>query len=766
MNEGYAVVVPCLVFFFLDIVVMLNNRKHMVKENRRNAFEYIAAAVTVMQGASAIGYMDEYGIISIKNGILFSVLTIMFVSMALAFMFWFRYLAYSISSDNIKSVKLKIVYVLPAAAMIIFCVISPVTHWLFYVGEDGSYHRGTFFALQIILPYLYIIMAIFMGVVQYKKDYLTVYKRLVKYSGIFILSAHFGAFLQYFVYEGGYTQIGISFGLIVMYFELYVNEIMQNYSQIQNITKLNNKLGVQNKIIAEAGLGIWGIRFEEGKAPGMTADKTMLELLGIEEELSEEEVYAFWYERIVPEALPTVDASVKEMLEGSFSENTYEWIHPTKGKIYVRCGGTITLKDKTSVVLGGYHSDVDKIVKKDKLQAQELEEAKRAAEAASSAKTAFLSNMSHDIRTPMNAVLGYAELIGINKDNPGKIDEYLAKIQQSGAYLLDIINNILEVSRIDSGKATIDECFTDLLDKSNNVMPLLAEDMKRKGIKYEADMDIQHRYVFADMIKIRQINMNLFSNAIKYTPEGGTIYMYFKEEPGSKPGYAKYVNVISDTGVGMSEEYISHIFDSFSRERNTTQSKISGTGLGMSIVKKLVDLMGGTIEIESAPGKGTTFTVSIEHRIIDEPEKYIEKQLNRENSHIDLSGRRILLVEDNDLNAEIAMELLGRTGALLTRAVDGIECVDIIDKTDAGFFDVILMDVQMPQLNGYDATCRIRAMEDELKANIPIIAMTADAFDEDKKAAYAAGMNGHIAKPIRVDLLVETLSEVLGIIRI
>jgi len=404
--------------------------------------------------------------------------------------------------------------------------------------------------------------------------------------------------------------------------------------------------------------------------------------------------------------------------------------------------------------------DIDAVILEERAFKQELREAKLAAEIANNAKTVFLNNMSHDIRTPMNAILGYIKLIDKKKDDPEVIKAYLEKMEKSGEYLLSIINNVLEVSRIDSGMETVDECFTDLFDASGNVAPLLEVEFNRKKLTFTNQMEIVHRYILADMVKIREITMNLMSNAIKYTPEGGKISLFFKEYPCEREGYGLYVNTISDNGIGMSKEFLEHIFDSFSRERNTTESRVIGSGLGMSIVKRLVDLLGGKIEVESELGKGTTFRIIMEHKIVTNPEEYLEKQLKKENKEVNLAGKRILLAEDNELNSEIASVLLKDLGAKVDCVSDGLECVESLDKSEESYYDFILMDIQMPNLNGYEATKRIRAFDNKTKASIPIIAVTANAFEEDKKNAYLAGMNGHLAKPIDVTKLIEIISDI------
>ena len=392
-----------------------------------------------------------------------------------------------------------------------------------------------------------------------------------------------------------------------------------------------------------------------------------------------------------------------------------------------------------------------------------LEIALKKAEAASLAKTRFLNNMSHDIRTPMNAILGYAQLMEDElkgKDLP-ETSEHLKKLQQSGNLLLAIINNVLDMARIESGRMEIDENYGRIEDIRQTLFELFDDEAKKKNIVLHYTINVEHDHVLTDTTKVKEIFVNILSNAIKYTPFGGSVMMNVDELPCDEPGYMIVRTRVSDTGIGMSQDYLTKIFDAFTRERNTTKSKITGTGLGMSIVKKYVDLLGGTIDVESELGKGSTFTVTLKHRIADES-YYVKKHAeNPESCSEILEGRNILLAEDNDLNAEIAEAILERAGLKTERVEDGIQCVNKITKMPAGTYDMILMDIQMPKMDGYKATQEIRNLPDKDKACIPIIAMTANAFEEDKRDAIAAGMNGHIAKPIQVDKLLSILSEVI-----
>ena len=388
-----------------------------------------------------------------------------------------------------------------------------------------------------------------------------------------------------------------------------------------------------------------------------------------------------------------------------------------------------------------------------------LEIALKKAEDASLAKTSFLHNMSHDIRTPMNAVLGYAQLMKDELKGKGmpETSEHLEKLQQSGKLLLSIINNVLDMARIESGRMEIDESYAQIEYIRQDLFEIFDDEAKKKNIAFTYTMNVEHDHVLTDITKVKEIFVNILSNAIKYTPAGGSVMVNIDELPCDEPEYMIVRTRINDTGVGMSQEYLTKIFDAFTREQNTTKSKIAGTGLGMSIVKKYVELLGGTIDVESELGTGSAFTVTLKHKIADEScyaKKHVE-ELGTDSKI--LNGKTILLAEDNDLNAEIAEAILERAGLKIERVEDGIQCVNRIAKMPVGTYDMILMDIQMPKMDGYKATQEIRHLPDKDKACIPIIAMTASAFEEDKREAIAAGMNGHIAKPINVDELMAIL---------
>ena len=418
-------------------------------------------------------------------------------------------------------------------------------------------------------------------------------------------------------------------------------------------------------------------------------------------------------------------------------------------------------KDGTRMAVVGTRN-IDSLIKKERMQEEKLKKAYVAAENANKAKTEFLNNMSHDIRTPMNVILGYNHLMKSQLTESKQLD-YQKKIEQSGKLLLAIINNVLDMARIESGKIKVDENYERVGEVVDEIISTFSSEAEEKEIHLSGSMKVTHRNILCDGTKIREIYVNLVSNAMKYTPRGGNVTITVEELPCEKEGYMKVKSEIKDTGIGMSKEYLPTLFEPFSREQNTTTRRIGGTGLGMPIVKKMVDLMGGSIEVASELGKGTVFTFTLMHKIADR-KFYSQKTEAAETSEMgkNLSGKHVLLAEDNDLNAEIAVTVLEETGIVIERVEDGIQCVNRVAQMSPGTYDLILMDIQMPNMDGYQAAQCIRHLDDKMKAEIPIIAMTANAFAEDRKKAFDAGMNGHIAKPIDIEKLGAVILSVLN----
>lgn len=654
---------------------------------------------------------------------------------------------------------------------------------------------------------------------------------------------------------------------------------------VQEERRKSQALEEMQDIISASEMGTWHIELVEGKEPRMSADARMMELLGLSSDnMSPEEIYKAWFERIKPEAVQSVLDSVAKMELGQRDENTYLWIHPTLGERYVRCGGTSRVIEG-GFILRGYHYDVDDIVREQQKQEQLVRDALHAAEHANNVKTTFLNNMSHDIRTPMNAIIGYTALAASHADNKEQVQDYLSKINVSSNHLLSLINDVLDMSRIDSGKVSIDAKEVYLPDILHDIRTITVANIHAKQIDFFMDTeDVVHENIICDKLRLNQILLNILSNATKFTKPGGSIGVRVVERPSKTEGHALYEFHIKDTGIGMSEEFQEHIFEPFTREQSSTVSGTPGTGLGMAICKTIVDMMNGTIEVKSKVGQGTEFIVSLDFEtsgtpvrceiipqlqgvralvaddnsgtaicvsnmlksigmrsdwtlsgkeavlrakvayeekdeygayiidwlmpdmngietvrqirryigeyvpiiiltaydwadiedearaagvtgfaskpiflselkeVLSQPFKKVEEA--QELEEIDYTGKKILLVEDNQMNQEIAEEILSSYGLEVETAGDGDVAVEMLRNNDS--YDLVFMDIQMPTMNGYEATLEIRTFSE-----IPIVAMSANAFDEDRIMASKAGMNGYITKPIDFDKLKETLEKYL-----
>ena len=393
-------------------------------------------------------------------------------------------------------------------------------------------------------------------------------------------------------------------------------------------------------------------------------------------------------------------------------------------------------------------------------QEKELREAKLKAESANHAKSSFLLNMSHDIRTPMNAIIGYAELASRHLEDTAKLDRYLEKIQVCGEELLSLLNNVLNLARIENNKIEMEYTVSNVYESFENYVTMFQQQAESKNQTLSLTEQIMYPYVYMDALHLSEICLNIISNAIKYTNDGGTISCNVSQTASEKEDWCNLIITVTDNGIGMSEEFQKHVFETFERERNSTFNHIEGSGIGMGITKKLVELMDGTIEVKSKQGEGSAFTVTIPCRKASE-EDFLVKKNNSLRDKNCLDGVRILLVEDNEINREIAVELLTEEGCIVETAGDGAACIDMIEKAEADYYKIVLMDIQMPIMNGYDAALIIRKLKDTKKSRLPIIAMTANAFAEDVNKALSAGMNDHVAKPINMNILVPIMMKYL-----
>ncbi|MBD5585091.1 MAG: transporter substrate-binding domain-containing protein [Clostridia bacterium] len=421
--------------------------------------------------------------------------------------------------------------------------------------------------------------------------------------------------------------------------------------------------------------------------------------------------------------------------------------------------------ERSGFILAGFRN-IDEVIRKEQAQKNVLAEALAQAQYANKSKTTFLNSMSHDIRTPMNAIIGFTSLASNHIDNKEQVRDYLGKIMTSGNHLLSLINDVLDMSRIESGKVKIEEKETSLPEIMNDLKTIVQADVKAKQLKFDVDiLNVTNETIICDKLRLNQVLINLLSNAIKYNKPNGTVSVRVTQKAEAQGGYASYEFSVKDTGIGMSSEFLKHVFEPFEREQTSTVSGIQGTGLGLAITKNIVDLMGGTISVESEAGKGSEFIVTFCFRVAESPaqpqQKEQESADGKNNDELRFDGKRILLVEDNELNQEIAQSILEDVGFIIDTADDGSVAVERMKETPAGTYDLILMDVQMPIMNGYEATRAIRALDDPAKATTPIVAMTANAFDEDRKAAMDAGMDGFASKPIDIEKLMTTLKDIL-----
>lgn len=520
--------------------------------------------------------------------------------------------------------------------------------------------------------------------------------------------------------------------------------------------KLEARQSVED-ILETARTGIWTIEMEEGCQPRMYANRAMQILLGVSDEIEPEECYRHWFERIEPDYVEMVQEAVQEILKTGCSEVNYPWNHPKLGRIYVRCGG---VPDKTfkkqGVSLNGYHQDITEIMETRKKQEKVIMELLEKVRWANSAKSEFLSHMSHDLRTPINGILGMLDIIEKSQDNPEQQKECQKKIRMSTEHLLSLINDVLQVSKLESGRPVTTKEPFDLYDTLENCITLLSTRAEQEGIRMVLEeVDLQHSRLIGNPLHLKQILMNVMENAIKYNRPHGFVFIHVKEI-SCQGGIANYRFVIEDTGIGIGEDFQKRIFDPFTQENQGARTYYNGVGLGMSIVKKLIDEMKGIIEIDSEINKGSVFKITLPMQV-DEAwsGKPVEEERNIQNS---IAGMRVLLVEDNELNREILEFLLGDAGAEVVTANDGKAAVDAFVASEQGTFDCVLMDLMMPVMSGYEAAREIRELERSDAKVVPIIALSANAFEEDVAMAKDAGMNEHLAKPVDTEKLFKVMN--------
>ena len=514
-------------------------------------------------------------------------------------------------------------------------------------------------------------------------------------------------------------------------------------------------------ILEGARTGIWTIELEEGCRPRLYPDRTMRILLGVPDEIGPEECYQHWFERIEPDYVEMVREAVRAMLETGRAEVIYPWNHPALGRIYVRCGG---VPDKTfekpGACLNGYHQDITETMVTRKKQEQSIMELLERVRRANSAKSEFLSHMSHDLRTPINGILGMLAILENSRDDPERQKECQRKIRVSTEHLLSLVNDVLQVSNLESGRPTVVVEPFDLCAVLKDCITILSHQSEERGIRLELETTgLRHSRVMGNPLHLKQILMSVIDNALKYNRPNGSVFVR-AEETAFREGTASCRFVVEDTGIGIGEDFKNHIFEPFTQEHQGARTNYNGTGLGMSIVKKLVDQMKGAISVDSQPGRGSVVQITLPIRV---DEAWVEKPAEKDgDTQGDVSGMRVLLVEDNALNCEIVEYILEEAGAEVVTANDGKAAVDAFAAAEPGRFDCVLMDLMMPVMSGYEAARVIRGLDRPDAKTVPIIALSANAFEEDVALAKDAGMDEHLAKPVDVRKMFRVLNGLRG----
>lgn len=671
---------------------------------------------------------------------------------------WLSFVDYKVNGF-MKGIELKLILAIPTFVIAFLAFTAPWNGLLFTIGEGNIYQRGTLYLFQPIITYAYIIFAALTAVFCSSKHKLTLPRSSERAFVVFALIPIAGGLCQYF--NPGLPVLNGCITMAIVYIYIILQR-EEGDNQRAIIEYLSNDYKM--------------VMLVEGITGGITiyrGEHYVVDTLG-----KPSSSFSSFTEFVKEMAKTAVFEDDREDFIAALSQDRIEYAFRRSseyyvdfrlcyGGEYVYCQMKLVMPDSDQIdssMLVGYHI-IDEQIKKEKQVQNELEFAREAAETANRTKSSFLFNMSHDIRTPMNAILGFANMAKKYSDDKEKVEECIDKVQTSGTHLLGLINDILDMARIESGKIEIEVEPIDVREAADRLTTILGDLARDKDIKLSVSLeDVENPYVYLDELHVNQILLNIISNAVKYTENGGKVDILIKEMLSSDKERAHYRFVISDTGIGMTEEFLDHVFDSFERDKNEALAGIQGTGLGMSITKRLVDIMHGNIEVESTLGEGSTFTVDLEFKKYEgdfEALVTAEAEQEQEATEITLDGKRILLVDDNELNREIASEILAETGAVIEEAEDGVEAFDKVRNSEPGYYDIVLMDVQMPRMNGYESTKAIRALENEELANIPIIAMTANAFDEDREDALEAGMNEHIAKPIDVVKLFDCLRKIL-----
>lgn len=687
---------------------------------------------------------------------------------------WFAYVEYMQDSELYHNPKIRRLVKLPMYFVVAVSVLSLWTHSFFYIDAQGAYCRGPWYVPQLLFTYGYIVFAA--GKLTLRllgtKDFETQNTYLIMLS-YFVFPVVFGV-LQVVYHDKPFLCMGIAMATLQTYlfYVTFEKERELSSSKIHSLGRLFiSSYYMDLRTGKREYLSNTGERVEEY----LTGDFYKEAPADYEDAIR---MYADTY--IHPED----KENYCNMCSRAYMERTLSKENRFYSFNYRQIAGGIEKWFRMHVIVASYSADgkvthvvlavmdVDKEIQKDIQQKEAIEAALVEAEYANKAKSRFLSNMSHDIRTPMNAITGFANLAQSNIDDKNQVKDYLDKIQSASKHLLNLINDILDMSRIESGKVQIEESEVSLKEVFHDVQNLIQPMAEEKNIKFQIQNEVVHNYVYCDKLRLNQVLINLLGNSVKFTPEGGEVSLRIYQEMVAPEGYGVYIFKVKDNGIGIGKEFQDSIFKAFEREKSTENSGIQGTGLGLSITRSIVKMMGGKIEVESELGQGTEFTVKVVFMLqdVDEEQMNADVQLRNKAQEEEreqalqkalFTGKKILLAEDNPLNREIAKKLLMGQGFLVDEAVDGNAVVEKVAASHAGEYSVVLMDIQMPMMDGYEATRAIRDLDNRMLANVPIVAMTANAFGEERKKAFACGMNGYVTKPIEINVLFETLKQII-----
>ncbi len=671
---------------------------------------------------------------------------------------WLVFVDHQIDGKFMKNNRRRILFAWPIFIVAVLAFSAPIDGWLYTIGEGNIYVRGPLYILQPIIVYSYMIFGVldvFASSSSFKlKKARTVERSIVILSFIPLTGGVFQ------IYNGGLPVLNATMTICIVYIYTIIQTERTNYQ-----SAIIDSLSDDYKVVGLVDISNLMFSFYRGqkyyeyiasKAP-INKNTSVIDFINFAAKYF---VYEDDRERFLEEvSIGRIEYELSK--HGDFYVAFRALYKGEYAYFLLKFAKPISKALPADMFLFGI-KNTDVSTKKELIAKEELERARKSAEYANKSKSTFLFNMSHDIRTPMNAIIGFTDMAEKYIDDKERVADSLDKVKTSSRHLLNLINDILDMARIENGKIDIAATPVDINESLERLKFIIGDMAKDKNITLKIKNNgLEHPYVYSDELHTNQILLNIISNAVKYTNNGGNVTVTVNERPSIDKEKARIEYIVSDTGMGMTPEFLEHIFDAFERDNTTAVEGIQGTGLGMSITKRLVDLMGGTIEVESIYGQGSTFTVVLEYEIYEgdfEEERKLKEEKKAVQKEISLEGKLILLVDDNELNREIAVDILTDAGAKVDTAEDGVIAVDMVKNADT-LYDLVLMDVQMPRMNGYDATRAIRNLDDLDRASLPIIAMTGNAFEEDKRNAKEAGMNAHLTKPVDIAKLMETLSE-------